>query len=78
MNGHKSRAVPGLPAPHHDEEWAEQEVHKLEKDEPVTTDISPLSKDELMNEILTVHHALCDTGNAVTTDPNTQAVGVRP
>ena len=53
-------------------------MHKLEKDEPVTTDISPLSKDELMDEILTVHHALCDTGNAVTTDPNTQAVGVRP
>jgi hypothetical protein len=44
----------------------------------VTTDISPLSKDELMDEILTVHHALCDKGNAITTDPNTQAVGIRP
>jgi phosphoenolpyruvate carboxylase len=52
--------------------WAEQELHKLEKDEQVTTNICPdevyLSKDELMDELLTVHRALCDTGNAVTAD----------
>jgi len=53
-------------------QWAEQEFHKLERDEPVTTNISPdevyLSKCELMDELLTVHRALCDTGNAVTAD----------
>ena len=53
-------------------QWAEQEFHKLERDEPVTTNISPdevyLSKGELMDELLTVHRALCDTGNAVTAD----------
>ncbi|KAL3783913.1 hypothetical protein ACHAW5_011036 [Stephanodiscus triporus] len=53
-------------------EWAEQELHRLTRDEPVTTNITPdeayLSKDELMDELLTVHRALCETGNAITAD----------
>jgi phosphoenolpyruvate carboxylase len=53
-------------------EWAGQELHRLTRDEPVTTNITPdeayLSKDELMDELLTVHRALCETGNAITAD----------
>ena len=53
-------------------EWAGQELHRLTRDEPVTTNITPdeayLSNDELMDELLTVHRALCETGNAITAD----------
>lgn len=50
-------------------EWAKQELAKLEG-EVVTTNISPneifLCKDELMEILLTVHGALCETGSKVT------------
>ena len=56
--------------------WGKQELEKLHKknggdfDEKVAaTNISPeevyLSKDELVEELLTVHQSLCDTGNTV-------------
>eukprot|EP00578_Thalassiosira_sp_NH16_P026819 CAMPEP_0181095118 /NCGR_PEP_ID=MMETSP1071-20121207/10353_1 /TAXON_ID=35127 /ORGANISM="Thalassiosira sp., Strain NH16" /LENGTH=1026 /DNA_ID=CAMNT_0023177487 /DNA_START=142 /DNA_END=3222 /DNA_ORIENTATION=+ len=61
-------------------DWAEQELEKMHKstdpskhvEKVSTTNILPeevyLSKDEIMEELLTVHQSLCDTGNAVVAD----------
>ena len=51
-------------------EWANQEL-KMLKGEPVsgsTVDIQDvyLSKQEVLNELFTIHKSLCDTGNALT------------
>lgn len=83
MNRHESRAVPGLPAPHHDEAFADRRVGgtgSAQAREGRAGDHGhlPPQQGRAEDEIFTVNHALCDTGNAVTTDPNTQAVGVRP
>ncbi|KAL7439599.1 hypothetical protein ACHAXH_004093 [Discostella pseudostelligera] len=47
-------------------------MRSVYNDEQFTTIISPdmvyLNKDELLEELLTVHQALCDTGNAIAAD----------
>lgn len=54
--------------------WARMELQKIRKENianegsSISTDDIFLDKDELMDELLTVHQSLCETGNAVAAD----------